>query len=1214
MKKLFLGVAVVFAALIGAILIVPSFIDWNDYKPEIAAQAKKATGRALTIEGDIRIAILPTPALVAHKVRFANVKGATDADMARFESVEVRMAVKPLLMGKVQFETIKLIEPVISLEVLPDGSKNWDIQLQENAQQSQAKAQAQSQPSSTSKNGTAGQQKGSPGIALSLDNFVISNGTVIFRDHQKKQTERIEQINARIAMGSLSGPFEASGTLRAKGLPFELDATLGKIIEGRTASLSVNLAVAGRAAKIQATGAIVNLAESPTVKAKLIGEGKSLAEIIHVTTKTGTLPGVMGQPFRIEGEVIASAAASSISGLVVRLGDIQAKGTISLTTDQKSKLPNIITKLAINRVDLDKLLALPDVSPAKKFKNNKQSWFAVGRAFAADGATAKAQKASENKPTPGNFIIPADVLASLNMTLDTLNYRGGVIRQVKANIELANGEVTISQVSAQLPGTTDIALFGFLTAKGGTPRFDGEVEVVASNIRGVARWLGTALPELPSGRMRRVTIASKFSATPQQINVAGLDLQFDSSRLTGAATVALRQPIAFGANLVLDRLNLDAYLSQNASGQSGKGKKTTVNAGKNKNQIMNQQASSPSTSPLAALGFLKSFDANLKAHVRTLVYRGTQIKNIVVDGTLFNNTLDIRRASIAKFAGASVNLSGKIEKLVGLPILKNVHWEFNAPNINRFIRAAGLDAPSALQKLGKVTVMTYASGSIFKPKLNARIQAAGADVTLAGTVSALPVIGGINLSLAAKHGNLPQLLRALKVNYRPSGRIGGFDITANIKGDAKKIDLNDLKGTIGKVTLNGSAGVDLKGARPKLHANLTTGHLIVDPFLPAKRKASNDFFQFAGLQKGDEKQPRQNLTILSAWRAPAIMGQGRSILHQAARRSSRRSESRWPMDTIDLSGLRAFDATVNLNAPSVTYNQYRLDNADIGIVLASGVLKTSRLTGGLFGGTLQGAVTVNAAKALQADANLIIKNVNARKLDKTLSRGLASVDVTVNTNGNNVAQMISRLNGKGSFVLEGLDVRSKGKGSSLAGILNLVVGLNKLGGQLGGSRKGKGLADVTGSFTIDKGIARTQDIKLLSSVGNGEATGVVDLPSWYIDVNGQVVLSQNVLTKFLTKNNKTKTTLPFRVYGKLDAPNVKLDTSKIKGGIPIPGLGNLIKKKPGVGKILDQFLPGLGGSSQQQPQTQQPQTQQPAPAPKKKIRPEDILKDLFGIR
>lgn len=75
MKKIILGVGIILVSLLGAILIVPSFIDWNDYKPEIASQAKKATGRALSIEGDIRIAILPTPALVAHNVRFANAEG-----------------------------------------------------------------------------------------------------------------------------------------------------------------------------------------------------------------------------------------------------------------------------------------------------------------------------------------------------------------------------------------------------------------------------------------------------------------------------------------------------------------------------------------------------------------------------------------------------------------------------------------------------------------------------------------------------------------------------------------------------------------------------------------------------------------------------------------------------------------------------------------------------------------------------------------------------------------------------------------------------------------------------------------------------------------------------------------------------------------------------------------------------------------------------------
>ena len=130
MKKIILAICIVLLTLLGAIIIVPNYIDWNNFKAEIASKIKDVTGRDLVIDGDIHITILPAPALVVNKVRFANVRGAADKEMARFKSVEVRMAIKPLFQRKVQFETIKLVEPVISLEVLKGGQKNWNFQSQ----------------------------------------------------------------------------------------------------------------------------------------------------------------------------------------------------------------------------------------------------------------------------------------------------------------------------------------------------------------------------------------------------------------------------------------------------------------------------------------------------------------------------------------------------------------------------------------------------------------------------------------------------------------------------------------------------------------------------------------------------------------------------------------------------------------------------------------------------------------------------------------------------------------------------------------------------------------------------------------------------------------------------------------------------------------------------------------------------------------------------
>ncbi|MEQ8194672.1 MAG: AsmA family protein [Rhodospirillales bacterium] len=1224
MKKLFIGIGVVLAALIGAVLIVPSFINWNDYKPEIAAQAKKATGRDLSIDGDIRIAILPAPALVANRVRFSNAKGAADAEMATLKSVEVRIAVQPLLRGRLQFETVKLIEPVISLEVLADGKKNWEFQTPDSDTVqpkpapgapggASAGGQAGAQPGGQASMQTGAQKPASSVSALSLDNFIIDNGTVVYRDRRKGQTERIEKINARVAAGSTLGPFELSGSLRARGVPLKIDASLGKIIEGRTASLNANLQLAGTEAKVQATGALVNLSEAPQLKAKIEGKGKSLARVVHALASKEPLPGFLGQPFRLEGDVVASAQVSSVSALKIGLGEAQLTGTINVAPDAKTKTPSITAVLKGNRVDLDKWLALPAVKPGPKKKHTKQSWHLFGPAHAAEPKTANAAKAA--KATKAAFAIPADVNASLNLTMDAVIYRGGIIHQAKANIELNNGEVTVSQVSAQLPGTTDVALFGYLSAKSGTPRFEGQIEAAASDLRRAAQWLGVALPDLPSGRLRRVTLAGKFAATPQKVDVTGLDLQFDSSRLTGAVTVALRDPLAFGANFVLDRLNLDAYLPSSPVPQPKAAKTPPAAAQTAKPAASKPQAESPAKnaagagseamSPLAALEFLKSFDANMKTHVRSLVYRKTPVKDIVFDGTLFNNTLEIRRASVGAFAGAAVNVTGKIEKLVGLANLKNLNLTFSAAAADRLFEALGLEAPDAVKSLGKVVVTGNANGSMLKPKIDARVQAAGADVTAKGTVSALPVIGGIDLALKAKHANIARLLRTLKIGYRPSGRLGALEASALVKGDTGALTMQDLKVTIGETSIGGTAAVDLKGARPKISLNLNSGPLTVDPFLPAGRRAAIDT-RFA------REKSRPALLHRAAWPGAGPAERSRALLRYAAKKAG---GERWSSEPIDLSGLQAFDGDIALKAPSVTFDKLRLDNADIAMTLAAGVLKTQRLTGALYGGPLQGDITVNAAKSVKAAAALTVKNADISQYEKALSSGKANLDLNVNTSGTSVAQMVSRLAGKGSLVLEGLDVRSGGTGSALASVLGLVTGLNQLGGQLSASRSGKGgLADITGSFTIEQGVARSQDFKLLAGVGNGEATGTVDLPKWSIDVNGKVDLSQNLLTQLLTKKANVSTVLPFRVYGRLDAPNVKLDTSKLKGGLPVPGLEKMIKKKPGVGKLLEQVFPGVVPQQQQQQQQEQAPQQQQQQQQQKKVRPEDILKDLFKIR
>jgi hypothetical protein len=201
-----------------------------------------------------------------------------------------------------------------------------------------------------------------------------------------------------------------------------------------------------------------------------------------------------------------------------------------------------------------------------------------------------------------------------------------------------------------------------------------------------------------------------------------------------------------------------------------------------------------------------------------------------------------------------------------------------------------------------------------------------------------------------------------------------------------------------------------------------------------------------------------------------------------------------------------------------------------------------------------------------------------------------------------------------------LDVSKAGKGTALSAALGLIAGLNDLGGVLSGKKAGAGLADISGNFTINKGIATSQDLALTSSMGNGRAKGNIDLSRWLIDVTGQVEMSQNFLGLILSGGQATPSLLPFSIKGNLDAPNVKLDTSKFSAAaLPIPGLDNVLKKKA-LGTLLQQIIPGLGGSGQSQPPPpalptpSSGSTPPPPPPPASQpppFKPQDLLKGLL---
>ncbi|HZF35900.1 MAG TPA: AsmA family protein, partial [Candidatus Angelobacter sp.] len=653
MKKILIGIGALLVLLVAAVLVGPSFYDWNRHKGEIAAKVREATGRDLAIDGDISLSILWTPTLSVSKVRFANMAGGSVPDMASLESLDVRLAFAPLdwIDGNFQVERIELIQPTIILERLADGRANWQFE----------------RPAAGAASAT-GSSGGGPEIRL--DDIRIANGTLIYRDAKSGSEQKIESLNAELGATSLRGPFRAGGNLSFQGVPvmFKLDA--GALAGGAPAQIDAEIGLAKTDTAFKFSGTVAN-APDLAVKGRLDLSTHNLALTLDslVPGTSGGLPIAVDKPFQIAGDVGYAGGGGEIQNLTVALDDTTATGSVKFTPGTPAKAE---AKLGLNRLDLDKLLA---------------SMAAPGAGNAAPAGTEKA----------GGFSLPQDIDASLAVAVAAISYRGGVINDAHMVGELAQGKATLSEFSALLPGGSSFSASGTLAAADGAPQFIGALEAKSDNLRALLEWLNLRLPQVPADRLRTMAFTSHVTATPAKVQIADLALKLDSSTINGGADIALpgkgRDNLAFGAGLHVDQLNLDAYLppTPKQEGETGQSKK--------KGGL-----------PLDSLAPLARINANLDLGADKLILNEQTLQGVKLNGTLQDGALTLRELSVQQFAGGKGVLSGTVTELAGQPRF-DTKFDISAKDAGKAFQFAGLPKTSP-GKLGALKLNgTLAGGA-----------------------------------------------------------------------------------------------------------------------------------------------------------------------------------------------------------------------------------------------------------------------------------------------------------------------------------------------------------------------------------------------------------------------------------------------------------------------------------------------------------------------
>ena len=74
------------------------FFDPNDFRDDISAGVKNATGRDLVIEGDIELSVFPWIAVEIGSTRLGNAEGFGDTPFLSFENARLSVRLLPLLL------------------------------------------------------------------------------------------------------------------------------------------------------------------------------------------------------------------------------------------------------------------------------------------------------------------------------------------------------------------------------------------------------------------------------------------------------------------------------------------------------------------------------------------------------------------------------------------------------------------------------------------------------------------------------------------------------------------------------------------------------------------------------------------------------------------------------------------------------------------------------------------------------------------------------------------------------------------------------------------------------------------------------------------------------------------------------------------------------------------------------------------------------------
>ncbi|MFQ5775418.1 MAG: AsmA family protein [Kiloniellaceae bacterium] len=296
------------ALIVGALVTgyaVLATMDFEDLRGVIEAEAKKATGRDLTIAGPVDLQVSLAPAIALENVTFANAPWGVWPEMLSVRRIEVEVALVPLLSGDIQIRRLVLVEPVILLETGADGRGNWEI------------AGPAAEPAA----------KAAPALPA-FHEVVVRDGRALYRDGETGEEVRFDLTELQARAEGRAGAIRLTLAGSYNGSAFKSHATLGSLDQlvgsGR---FPIDLDVNAGVATLSVAGNVADLMTLRGIDVLVAAKGENLADLAAFVGRD--LPAL--GPYRVAAQVKGQGSDYRLTGLTVEVGESDIAGSAAVS-------------------------------------------------------------------------------------------------------------------------------------------------------------------------------------------------------------------------------------------------------------------------------------------------------------------------------------------------------------------------------------------------------------------------------------------------------------------------------------------------------------------------------------------------------------------------------------------------------------------------------------------------------------------------------------------------------------------------------------------------------------------------------------------------------------------------------------------------------------------------------------------------------------------